>query len=426
MISIRQPLCFSEIGKKENQEDFLFPSHADIHTRAFILCDGMGGHDNGEVASMTAATALGNYLHDRSCVTTEIFEEALSAAYDALDGIDTGSTKTPGSTMTCLCLNDDSYLVAHIGDSRIYHIRPSLFDPAKKRGGILYQSSDHSLVNDLLKAGELTEEEAKSFPQKNIITRAMQPHLQRRYRADVFMFDNIESGDYFFLCCDGILEQLDNNTLCSILANPDANDHQKLNEIKSVCDGKTRDNYTCWLIPIDKVEIKRKSQLSHVIEAAVDDSGSHDDKELSVIPFNEPTASEDKPLPTPASGKTNLMRRLSKRMPVHAPQSAVKKWLLRLLYLLVALIVILCALYCIKTFFIDSKEKGNATELPKETPEEKKPDIHIPAPSTGEATVSSSEADTLSHKGDTINTTYPLSSIDNMKPEPPRDANTHR
>ncbi|MDE6770907.1 MAG: protein phosphatase 2C domain-containing protein, partial [Muribaculaceae bacterium] len=151
MISIRQPLCFSEIGKKDNQEDFLFPSLADIHTRIFILCDGMGGHDNGEVASKTAATALGNYLFSYHPVTPEIFEAGLSEAYDTLDNIDTNSAKKPGTTMTCLCLNDDSYLVAHIGDSRIYHIRPSLYNPSTKRGGILYQSSDHSLVNDLLK-----------------------------------------------------------------------------------------------------------------------------------------------------------------------------------------------------------------------------------------------------------------------------------
>lgn len=272
MISIRQPLCFSEIGKKETQEDFIFPSHADIHTRVFILCDGMGGHDNGEVASKTAATALGNYLSSYPAITYDIFEEGLSEAYNALDKIDTNSVRKPGTTMTALCLNEDSYLVAHIGDSRIYHVRPSLFNAKLNRGGILYQSSDHSLVNDLLKAGELTEEEARNFPQKNIITRAMQPHLQRRYKADVFMFDNIENGDYFFLCCDGILEQLDNNTLCRILANPKTDDKQKLAEIKTICDDKTRDNYTCWLIPIDKVEISVKSSNYHIIEANLEEN----------------------------------------------------------------------------------------------------------------------------------------------------------
>lgn len=147
--------------------------------------------------------------------------------------------------MTCLYLHRNGYLVAHIGDSRIYHVRPQV--------GIIYQSSDHSLVNDLLRAGELTEEEALNFPQKNVITRAMQPNLERRHKADVFSFSDIKKGDYFFLCCDGVLEQLTNDQLCEILSDKKRNDVQKLEAIKQVCDGKTKDNYTCYLIPIDDV-----------------------------------------------------------------------------------------------------------------------------------------------------------------------------
>lgn len=97
-----------------------------------------------------------------------------------------------GLDVADLCLNDDSYLAAHIGDSRICHIRPSSFNPKEKRGGIIYQSSDHSLVNDLLKAGEITEQEALEFPARNVITRAMQPYLDVRYKADVYLLDDIE------------------------------------------------------------------------------------------------------------------------------------------------------------------------------------------------------------------------------------------
>ena len=256
MIEIGQPYKFLEIGRKDNQEDYLYPERADRHTRVFILCDGMGGHDNGEVASMTAAESLGNSLSEHQEVSARIFDEALSKAYDALDGIDTHSERKPGTTMAALCLNDNNYLVAHIGDSRIYHIRPSNFNPDTGNGGILYQSSDHSLVNDLLKAGEISEEEARDFPRKNIITRAMQPHLERRCKADLYEFNDVAPGDYFFMCSDGVLEQLSNSQLCCILAASDITDHQKLDKIKSVCHGKTRDNFSCWLIPVEKVRLK--------------------------------------------------------------------------------------------------------------------------------------------------------------------------
>ncbi|MDE6408842.1 MAG: protein phosphatase 2C domain-containing protein [Muribaculaceae bacterium] len=267
MIKIRQPYCFSEIGKKDNQEDYLFPQDANTGTRTFILCDGMGGHDNGEVASMTVAKALGECLSSCSNIDIPTFEMALSKTYDKLDEMVSDSNKKPGTTMACLCLNDNNYLVAHIGDSRIYHIRPSLYNKETKRGSILYQSSDHSLVNDLLKAGEIDEEEARNFPQKNVITRAMQPQLEKRYKADIFMFDDIKEGDYFFLCCDGILEQLSNETLCEVLADNKLNDSQKISKIKSICDVNTQDNYSCWLIPIDKVIIKENKPISSVILA---------------------------------------------------------------------------------------------------------------------------------------------------------------
>ena len=274
MITIRQPLSFTEIGQKDNQEDYLFPSRADEETRVFIMCDGMGGHDNGEVASMTAANALGNYLSSCSAIDIPVFETGLAKAYDALDNIDTNSLKKPGTTMTCLCLNEDNYLVAHIGDSRIYHIRPSLYNFNTKRGGILYQSSDHSLVNDLLKAGELTEDEAKDFPQKNIITRAMQPHLAKRYKADVYTFDDIQGGDYFFMCSDGILERLSNEALCEILAQDNLSDELKLAKIKSICENKTKDNYTCWLIPIDKPNVKETNSKNTQIIQAIEEGES--------------------------------------------------------------------------------------------------------------------------------------------------------
>lgn len=275
MITIKQPLCFTEQGMKDNQEDYLFPSHATPSTRTFILCDGMGGHDNGEVASATAATAIGNTLVRMQGAGTEIggaqFAKALADGYDALDKIDTGSPKKPGTTLTCLCLNQNSYLAAHMGDSRIYHIRPSEYNPDTRTGGIIYQSSDHSLVNDLLKAGELTEQEARTFPQRNVITRAMQPHLDTRYKAEVYSFNDVEAGDYFFLCCDGILERLSNDLLVSILSNKVMSDIDKLKAIKDICDGGTRDNYTCWLIPVASASIvgKQRGPLESPVRRAV-------------------------------------------------------------------------------------------------------------------------------------------------------------
>ena len=284
-ITIRQPLSFSEIGRKDNQEDCIYPSADKVNdqNRFFILCDGMGGHENGEVASTTVCEALGcffeSHLPEDGVMTTDLFKEALNYAYDELDKKDTGGLKKMGTTMTCLYLHRKGYLVAHIGDSRIYHIR--------SHTGIVYQSSDHSLVNDLLRAGELTEEEALKFPQKNVITRAMQPNLERRHKADVFSFSDIKKGDYFFLCCDGVLEQLTNDQLCEILSDKKRNDVQKLEAIKQICDGNTKDNYTCYLVPIDDVIMEE------------DDSKSSDEDMIVGVELD---VEEDRPLPQKEMG----------------------------------------------------------------------------------------------------------------------------
>ena len=181
--------------------------------------------------------------------------------------------------------------MAHIGDSRIYHVRPSL---ASKEGrtGIIYQSADHSLVNDLLRAGEITEEEAVNFPQKNVITRAMQPHLERRYKADVYEINDVESGDYFFLCCDGVLEQLTNDRLGEILADETLDDEGKIAAIKVVCDGNTRDNYTCWLVPIDEVEREEEENTREEDDIAVVVEQEEQEQELQVNDETTPPVSE--------------------------------------------------------------------------------------------------------------------------------------
>ena len=277
-IIIRQPLGFSEIGRKDNQEDCVYPSFSKVNknNRFFILCDGMGGHDNGEVASSTVCEALGHYFEthipEDGVMTVDIFNSALGYAYDCLDKKESAEQKKKmGTTMTCLYLHKNGYLVAHIGDSRIYHVRP--------KRGILYQSSDHSLVNDLLRVGELTEEEAVNYPHKNIITRAMQPNLERRHKADVFSFDDVVDGDYFFLCSDGVLEQLTNDALCEILSDESLNDSQKLDAIKQISYGNTKDNFTCYLIPVDKVLSKAaKSADDNIIVCEV-----HEEEEEATV-----------------------------------------------------------------------------------------------------------------------------------------------
>lgn len=244
-----------ELGQRANQEDSLFPAlgRSTPDERLFILCDGMGGHEKGEVASATVCETISRVIlsawHPGEALSDELFLQALSAAFDALDAKDNGEERKMGTTLTFLCLHANGATVAHIGDSRIYQLRPaSDTTPAH----VVFRTQDHSLVNDLVKIGEITEEEAKHHPQKNVITRAMQPCQEHRAKADIAHLTDIQPGDYFFMCSDGMLEQSTDDNILNIITKPNVSDEQKLEMLRRVTE-ENKDNHTAHLIYISDV-----------------------------------------------------------------------------------------------------------------------------------------------------------------------------
>ena len=142
-ITIHQPLYIFEIGQRANQEDSLYPAgeKATSEDRLFVLCDGMGGHEHGEVASQTVCKALGNWFSDNEVqaqlLTDNQLLAALEYAYNALDTKDNGGIKKMGTTLTLLYIHARGITAAHIGDSRIYHIRPQSSSPSGRLGGAI-------------------------------------------------------------------------------------------------------------------------------------------------------------------------------------------------------------------------------------------------------------------------------------------------
>lgn len=244
-----------ELGQRANQEDSLFPALGKVTSgdRLFVLCDGMGGHEKGEVASATVCEQISRIILSQwradEPLSDDLFRQALAAAYDALDAKDDGAERKMGTTMTFLCLHAKGATVAHIGDSRVYQLRPaSKHSPAH----IVFHTRDHSLVNDLVKIGEITEEEALHHPQKNVITRAMQPCQEQRARADIAHLTDIQPGDYFYMCSDGMLEQSTDENILNIITKPNSTDEEKLEMLRSVTE-ENKDNHTAHLIHIEKV-----------------------------------------------------------------------------------------------------------------------------------------------------------------------------
>ena len=251
-ISIYPPQAIHELGHRQNQEDTLWPplGEATAQTRLFVVCDGMGGHDHGEVASSLVASTLGRLLGSKleagQPFSDEFLREAIAAAYDELDAHDNATdSRRMGTTLTLLALQQAGATMAHIGDSRIYHVRPS-------RHALLYKSRDHSLVVDLYLSGELTRDQMDGYEGRNVITRAMQPHQERRSKADVAHTTDIAPGDYFVLCSDGMLEQLSDDALIALLASS-ASDAAKCRQLTALT-ADNDDNHTAYIVHIASVE----------------------------------------------------------------------------------------------------------------------------------------------------------------------------
>lgn len=242
---------------RDTQEDNIYPPYqsATAEDRLFMVCDGMGGHEAGEVASKAVCEAMSRVILElapgEEVLTNEIIGQALTEAYDLLDERDPNpeSMKKMGTTMTLLKLHAKGATIAHIGDSRVYQLRPD----KEGKMQVAHKTRDHSLVNDLLKVGELKPEEVESFPRKNVITRAMQSHMERRPKADVTQIEDVRAGDYFLLCSDGILEHTSDENLCYMIGMPEADDAKKAKMLLETTENN-KDNHSAYLIHILEAE----------------------------------------------------------------------------------------------------------------------------------------------------------------------------
>jgi protein phosphatase len=252
IIDIDSIYSFQQLGQRENQEDARFPDIDNPATdnATFVVCDGVGGCEKGEVASATVCGIIGKMLSGHKNTddfSDEDFRLVLSNAYKALDEVSDESNRGMGTTLTFVTIHSDGILAAHIGDSRIYQIRPG--------EGIIYRSEDHSLVNALLRSGNISPDDIKDHPKANIITRCMSANdgVRDNDDATVINLQNIATGDYLLLCTDGVIGKVDDEELIE-LYNADKTDEDKCKYLAAKCINSA-DNNTAIQIHVGIVTI---------------------------------------------------------------------------------------------------------------------------------------------------------------------------
>jgi len=189
--------------RKHNQDVFETLSNEDKGIAVLVVCDGMGGAKAGNIASELAAEVFMNHMRNKiekiedgysqddiATIMINAVHVANIAVYEK--SIESEEFSGMGTTLTAAVSTKDGEVVANVGDSRLYHISNSK---------ITQITRDHSVVEDMIERGEITRNEARRHPSRNLITRALGTGIDEP--PDIF-FIKMKSGESIILCSDGL------------------------------------------------------------------------------------------------------------------------------------------------------------------------------------------------------------------------------
>lgn len=201
------------VVRQENEDSYNIIAGYPGAPAAFIIADGMGGHRSGEVASRLAVDFVSNYIIEHS----ELFskhENIISTLQDMIKkanadifmhSIMNEENLGMGTTLIVAVVSNRKLYIGHVGDSRVYLIR---------KNAIKQLTTDHSYIEELIKTGSLTREEASNHPKKNVITRAL--GCFHEVQVDTYTCD-MEVDDYIVMCTDGLTNKLDEDEIMEVI-----------------------------------------------------------------------------------------------------------------------------------------------------------------------------------------------------------------
>lgn len=207
----------SDIGKRrKSNQDYTATFTNQKNQLLALLADGMGGHQAGDIASRQAVEEIGIAWEattiDDSEKAVQWFLQHIQQANQRIfeKGQSQPTLSGMGTTLEVVTLLDNHLALAHVGDSRIYLFREQR---------LIALTEDHSLVNALLKSGEITQEMAENHPRKNIITRSL--GMPGSLEVDVAIH-KIEDHDQLLLCSDGLTNMVSEPKIAQILLEADS------------------------------------------------------------------------------------------------------------------------------------------------------------------------------------------------------------
>ena len=234
MITIKSESFVSEKGKREVNEDSLqFQSG-----KFYLVCDGLGGNGNGQIASKLVAETVKESLLNLKSISEAVKEaEIVLSSYKKKNP----STEPMATTIAVAEILHNEILVSWAGDSRVYHFR---------NGETLFKSTDHTWVADAVKKGVLSSVEALFHPRANELTKSIKD-ASNPVKLEHVLIDDLQPNDYLLICSDGITESWIDTDLQELFTNNKTTD-EIVEELEKNCNVFSDDNYSAIVFKVDK------------------------------------------------------------------------------------------------------------------------------------------------------------------------------
>lgn len=208
---------------------------ADANAGLWLVADGMGGHEHGEIASAIARDTISEQIRQGNSLPAAV--RAADLAIIAASGRHNGLLPM-GTTVAVLSLQDTHYQIAWVGDSRVYMMNECLQQLSK----------DHSYVGQLVDQGAISEDEARRHPRRNEVTQALGITPDDQLQV-AFLEGDMTPGTQFLLCSDGLTEEVDNATIEAIVKRRDLSAQECVDQlIVAALEEGGSDNITVLLV----------------------------------------------------------------------------------------------------------------------------------------------------------------------------------
>jgi PPM family protein phosphatase len=252
VLRVVEQYSLTDVGRQRSaNEDALFEAG---DTQLFAVADGMGGARAGEVAAKAAVEELDELPRSGTVGERElaaVVEQANRRIYELSQGDE--SLAGMGTTMTAVSVGDAEIAIAHVGDSRAYRLRDDALEKL---------THDHSLVDEMVRAGKLTPEEAEVHPQRSIITRALGPEPEVEVERMTYP---ARAGDVYLICSDGLTTMVPEDAVAAVLRGRSSLEQAATELVRAANEAGGRDNVTVVMFKLGaEGESERDEQATMV------------------------------------------------------------------------------------------------------------------------------------------------------------------